>query len=114
MAPETGHVTLQEITESPPVIGDMVLYQLSEADAEAINRRYDHARARFAEMREAKTGYQAHVGNSVQPEDLVPMVVTRVWPTASINGKVFLDGSDDFWVRTVEQGTAPGSWSYIS
>ena len=84
-----------------PTIGRIVIYTLTSMDAEAINRRREHAAAHMAEHRANSTGVMVHVGNEVYQGQEFPMIITRVWgPDAgsAVNGTVLLDGSDTFWV----------------
>jgi hypothetical protein len=98
-------------TAPVPTIGRIVHYTLSEADAEAINRRRDDAVAaahnpRFAD-RQKPMGEQVHIGNRVNPGEMYPMVIVRVWgstPTSAVNGQVLLDGNDVLWVTSVSLG----------
>jgi hypothetical protein len=90
-----------------PTIGRIVLYTLTDQDAEAINRRRTTGRA-IAERMAADppawpAGAQAHIGNTVHQGDQFPMVITRVWghdASSAVNGTVLLDGSDTFWATS--------------
>lgn len=95
-----------------PTIGRIVHYQLTARDAEAINRRRRHAEDNMAEIRLRQTGYQAHVGNKVNAGVSVPMIVTAVWAGDLVNGQVFLDGNDTFWVMSAPQGGEEGQWEW--
>lgn len=90
-----------------PSIGRIVLYTLSEQDAEAINRRRVQADMHIEEHRERGDGSQVHVGNSVHAGAVYPMVIIRTWgdtPDSSVNGQVLLDGNDTLWVTSVSVG----------
>lgn len=97
-----------------PTIGHLVHYQLSEQDAEQVNRRradFDGARR---EGRVA-TGHVAHFGNHVRAGEVYPAMVVRVWaPTsyAAVQLQVFLDGSDTLWATSRTEGDEPGQWSW--
>ena len=93
-------------------IGTIVLYRLSQADADAINRRREDAAANRDNMRKDKTGYQAHIGNRVETNEIFPMMIIRAWSFTCVNGKVMLDGTDDLWVESVDKGSdLPGHWT---
>lgn len=56
-------------------------------------------------------------GSTVNTTDAYPLLITKVWDggeaateTTLVNGQVFLDGNDTFWVTSVQQGTKPGQW----
>lgn len=86
-----------------PTIGRVVLYTLTEQDAEAINRRRDHARTHMDEHRANSNGVMVHVGNSVRQGNQFPMIITKVWGPdiySAVNGTVMLDGSDTFWATS--------------
>lgn len=85
--------------------GRIVHYVISQMEADEINRRRKDA-ADIQDRLKAGTwplGAQAHVGNTVSAGDHIPMVVVRVWnrDTGMVNGKVLLDGNDDFWATSV-------------
>ncbi len=94
------------------LLGDIVIYQLSALDAEGVNRRREHASHNMDMMRVTKTGYQAHVGNRVHIGEAVPMIVTQIWRSEMVNGKVILDGTDSLWVTSATKGEGPGTWSH--
>lgn len=94
-----------------PTVGRIVQYVMREQDAEAINRRRQHARDHMDEHRANSNGVQVHVGNEVKAGDVFPLVITRVWgsdPTSAFNGQVLLDGNDLFWATSTHIGTGPG------
>ena len=102
-----------------PTIGRIVLYTLTSEDAEAINRRRDHATKHMDAHRANANGVMVHVGNRVEQGQQFPMIITRVWgpdarhrSTILVNGTVMLDGSDTYWatsrgVDTTDQAKAP-------
>lgn len=105
-------------TEAPlpvPSIGRIVRYRLNAAQAEQINRRRKDAREKMPLHGFFKTGAQVHVGNDVKAEDEFPMIITRVWgsgPDSYVNGQLFLDGNDLFWVTSVKVGEGSGTFSW--
>lgn len=98
-----------------PTIGRIVLYTLHEQDADAINRRREHARTHLDDHHANANGVQIHVGNRADEGDVFPMVITRVWgvsPTSAVNGQVLLDGNDLYWVTSVSVGSGPHTFSW--
>ena len=107
-----------------PRVGDWVVHRLHEFQAEAINKRRADAR-RFA-LEQAQSvaplkdaGFVVHTGNNVRAGQEFPMLVVRVWESNHdqpgdwlVNGQVFLDGSDVFWVTSARQGGEPGEFHY--
>jgi hypothetical protein len=90
-----------------PSVGRIVHYQLTESDAEAINRR----RADFAASPPANTGFQAHVGNRAEEGQVLPAMVVRTFGgDAAINLQVQLDGTDTYWATSRSEGDRPGGW----
>jgi hypothetical protein len=88
-----------------PDIGQIVLYALTEEQAEAITRR----------RRES-----AGLGLSVLPGDAVPLlVVARASGysdgLSAVSGRLLLDDEDEdsWWVTSVTEGVAPGAWRPI-
>ena len=100
-----------------PTIGRVVLYCLSEDDAREINRRRTSV-GEIHEQIQNKTwplGAQAHLGNKVYEGDVYPGLVVRVFGEDSINIKVELDGTDQFWATTksVSEGPVPGYFHWM-
>ena len=105
--------------------GDLVWYQLDEADAEGISQRrenfqvfnhgssghkHPHQQGRAGGQRLA-TGHVAHIGNPVRAGQVCAAQVTYVNDTdQTLNLRVILDGSDVQWACSVPQGDAPGTW----
>jgi hypothetical protein len=92
-----------------PTVGRIVLYTLSEADAERINARRDDAIAWAKEhkLNPEHTGKQVHIGNVARAGDVYPMIIVRVWgstPESAVNGQVLLDGNDTLWVTSAVAG----------
>jgi hypothetical protein len=106
-------------------IGTTIVYVLSAQDAEAINRRRTTgvAIAERMTLGQWPAGAQAHVGNPVQEGMAFPGVVVRDWSEesgaagvdAKPNLQVWLDGSDGYWVTSVEEDGSkkpkPGTFS---
>lgn len=98
-----------------PYIGEIVLYKLSADDAEDINRRRKDARDNWGRIRDEKSGYQAHVGQTTEEAgNIFPMIVTLAWHNGMANGQVILDGNDSLWVTSVSEGDDPGEWQPIT
>lgn len=105
-----------------PSLGRIVVYVLSEQDAEQINRRRTNGKSiqeRLAQQPPAwPAGAQAHIGNYASAGDEVPCLIVHVWPDefgsgiSGINGQAFLDGNDSLWVTSVKEGTEPGTWHW--
>ena len=105
-----------------PTIGRIVLYTLTEDDAVQINRRRTTGPA-IAEriknnsienisLQRWPIGAQAHIGNSVTPGEVYPMVITRVWSDTTVNGQVLLDGNDTLWATSATEGAGPHEWHW--
>ncbi len=83
-------------------IGEVVQYHLSPIDVERIRER------------RTTSGY----GNAPYVGELVPLVITKVWPNEfgdgvpGVSGQAILDGSDTLWVTSVGPNLAgsPGTW----
>lgn len=89
-----------------PSVGRIVVYKLTEQDADAINKRRKDAATHLDTHRINSNGVQIHVGNSVTAGDVFPMIITRAWgatENSSVNGQVLLDGNDLFWATSVSQ-----------
>jgi len=87
-------------------VGKIVLYCLSEEDAQAINRRRVINAASDPNW---SKGAQAHIGNQVMAEDVYPAIITRCWGD-TCNLQVFLDGNDSYWATSRTEGDEPGDW----
>lgn len=112
---------MSDTSQPVPSIGRIVHYTLSEADAEAINRRREdavlYAANPYNPPRVAKkpTGFQVHRGNPAHEGDVLPMLIVRVWgssPDSVVNGQVFLDGNDTLWVTSVPRGEGNRRWAW--
>lgn len=81
-----------------PSVGRIVHYTLTDADASLIEQR-----------RNATTD----IGNRAEEGQVFPAVVVRVFePAASVNLKVLLDGTDDYWATSRSEGEGAGRWSW--
>jgi hypothetical protein len=85
-----------------PDIGQVVLYSLTEEQAEEINRRRQQTSA---------PGYPG-----VIPGDTVPMLVEACAAgyddgICAVAGRLLIDDEDEnWWVTSVTEGVAPGAW----
>lgn len=75
-----------------PSVGRIVHYKLTPNDVRRIENDREH--------------YDL-AANSVNPGDVYPMLIVRVWapgnPASAVQGQVFLDGEDSLWVTSVSQ-----------
>lgn len=97
-------------------IGRIVHYVLSVEDSTKINKRRRDAQARFYPHL-IEDGAQIHYGNDTRPGDILPMIVTAVWPDDLVSGQVFLDGNDTFWAQSIhpmpeEETNTMGYWMW--
>ena len=96
-----------------PSIGRIVHYTLTDADAEAINRRRADTMRNIDEHRQRADGSQVHFGNSVEAGDVFPMVIIRVWnEIGTVNGQVLLDGNDTYWASSRMPGDTQGTYRW--
>lgn len=94
-----------------PTIGRIVIYKLTQDDADKINRRRTTGLSIAERMRDDKwpTGAQAHIGDKVKAYSDLPMIITAVYdgPVEGsaniIDGQVFLNGTDTFWAQGIEE-----------
>lgn len=91
-----------------PTLGRIVHYVLSEADAEAVNRRRDD----FDTATPGHTGLQAHVGNRAEAGQVFPATVVRTFGGDAANLQVSLDGTDTYWATSRQEGDQPGTWCW--
>lgn len=85
------------MTNSQPALGQIVLYKLSQMDADLIGAR----RA------------TAFYGNDVFAGEVFPAIIVRHWDesdTAQL--QVFLDGNDTYWATSRRQGEEESQWLY--
>jgi hypothetical protein len=120
-----------------PSQGRIVLYTLTANDAQQINRRRTTGAAIADRIKnnalplsklpitEAMPphwplGAQAHIGNDAHEGETYPCMIVRVWPDEfgagkpGINGQVFLDGNDTYWVTSIAEAPTPqpNYWSW--
>lgn len=106
-----------------PTLGRIVWFRLAGYQADEINRRRaDALRWRPSDAahsldqhRGAGDGSQIHVGNEVKAGQIVPAMIVAVWgdkPESAVNLKCFLDGSDDYWVRSTAVGAPDHDGKY--
>jgi len=79
-----------------PTIGQIVIYRLNVNDAAQIRERPAHP----------------HAIVRVGAGERYPMLVTRVIDTQTVNGMVFADGEDTFWVAGRQIGSRAGEWQF--
>ncbi len=95
------------------ILGEIVLLKLDAQLEEEINRRRADATANMDNIRETKTGFQAHVGSYVGGGGQVVMIVVKVWGDECVNGQVILDGNDSLWLQSVVRGNGLREWQPI-
>lgn len=120
---EDGSMSVAPLDCPPPKLaiiptqGRIVLYCLSEEDADAINRcrTQGNSVAVRAKSGHWPMGAQAHLGNAVLAGDVFPAMVVRVIEDDLINIQVFLDGTDIFWAanKSVSDGPVPGCFHWM-
>lgn len=99
-----------------PTIGRIVLYKMSDTDAQKVNKRRADAHSHMREHIERSNGVMVHVGNEVHEGDVFPAVVVKTWgttPTSPVNLKVEMDGSDTYWATSRMVGEHPGSYHWM-
>lgn len=96
-------------------VGRIVHYVLSEQDAGEINDR--RKAANQAPKAERLPGAQYYNGNRVEAGQHVAMGIVAVWnQDGLINGKCFLDGTDEHWVTSKSfdnEEKKPYTWHWI-
>lgn len=97
-------------------VGRIVLYVLCDSDVQQINRRRTNGERIRKMMSEGKwpEGAQAHIGNPVAVSEIFPAVVIRAWTETNGNMKVLLDGNDELWATSIDEGAEaePGTWHW--
>jgi hypothetical protein len=89
-----------------PDIGQVVLYSLTEEQADEINRRRQLSAAQS-------------YGPGVIPGDTVPMLVAACAAgyddgVSAVAGRLLLDDDDEnWWVTSVTEGVVPGAWRLL-
>lgn len=116
-SPQTG---LTKGNPMQPIIGQHVLYKLSEYDAGEITRRRADFAAFNAAHRDAaaqpgdfpgRSGHVGHFGNPVREGDVCPAFITAAFGLAGANLQVLLDGNDAYWATSRAPGDQPGQWA---
>jgi len=95
---------------SEPTLGRIVLYRLSEYDAQAINKRRKDAYDSAAYAN--NNGIVVHVGNQASEGQQVPAVIVRVWQGGAVNLQCLLDGNDVYWATSRKEGEDGNTWSW--
>ena len=107
-------MTTPEVSTTPvPTQGRIVLYRLSQYDADQINRRRKDYVERVAWFSAIRPGVQVHAGNIVSVGDVFPAMIVQVWgpdPTSSVNLQVHLDGTDTYWATSRHVGEKDGDY----
>ena len=99
-----------------PTVGRIVLYRFTKEQAAEVNRRRDHAKANIDFHRVNANGVQVHMGNDVYVGPDYPatiIIVHGVTADSYVNLKVHLDGTDDYWARSVRCGDEPGDYHWM-
>lgn len=84
-----------------PSVGRTVLYTLDASDVSTIQAR---------RIRDNCPGNPVSVGR------VFPLIISCVWgepatETTCVNGQVILDGPDQLWVTSRQQGEGEGTWA---
>ena len=103
-----------------PTIGRIVIFKITEEQAQQINRRRTSGAIISDKIKEDEwpMGAQAHIGNSAFAGEEFPLVIVRIWPNEfgsgipGINGQVLLDGNDVLWVSSAGEGPENGQWHW--
>jgi hypothetical protein len=108
--------------------GRIVYYVFDERSADEVNRRRTTGPSIASRMRTVITtvtpgepigawpaGAQAHIGPAVAVGDILPAMVVRVNSDTSVNLKVMLDGTDEYWATAVDfaENKRPRSWHWM-
>jgi hypothetical protein len=104
------------VSEIIPTLGRIVYYRIPSYLVEQINRRRQHATEAMDYHRWKKNGTMVHVGNAVTAGQIVPAMIVAVWgttPKSAVNLKLFLDGSDDYWVTSTSVGDEDGKYHWM-
>lgn len=99
-----------------PTLGRIVYYRLAQWNVEEINRRREDATREMDYHRWKKNGVMLHVGNEVKAGQIVPATIVAVWgdtPESAVNLKLFLDGSDEYWVSSTSVGDQDGRYHWM-
>lgn len=108
-------------------VGRIVHYVLTEDDCKTINERRRIGK-QIDDSRGVLDGLMVYAGNHAIAGQHMPMMVVAVWPNEygpnfdGVNGQVFLDGNDSYWVTSKkyddtpevrEERFLPGTWHWI-
>lgn len=91
-----------------PTLGRIVLYTLSERDAEGIRFLTDRAAS-------VNRGAVAPIGDDAWAGETYPAIIVGVPGPAApgmVNLKVWLNGTHDYWASSVYEGDGPGTWHW--
>lgn len=106
---------LKPVEETPvPTIGRIVLYTLTDQDADRINKRRNSLSGIGADMT-PDSRFELEGGNKAAQGDVFPMIIVKVWgstPGSAVNGQVFLDGNDTLWVTSKQVGVGAGTFGW--
>lgn len=91
-----------------PSIGRIVHYTLSAGDVTMINQRRAALKASLQSAGEASP----YIGNTVEAGQVYPAQIVRHFGGSTVNLKVALDGSDDYWATSRAEGEAQGNWAW--
>ena len=101
-----------------PTLGRIIHYTLTQQDVDQIMRRRTSASEIASRMAATPPGWpagaQAHIGNTVRPGQIVPVIIVAVWSEVCINGRAMLDGTDEYWVSSAMFSPEPnqGMWHW--
>lgn len=87
------------MTKIVPTVGRVVLYKLSQHDADTILRAL---------------GFKP--GNSMREGDVLPAIIVKTWgntPESAVNLQVLLDGAGVHWVPSRCVGDVPGTYHWM-
>lgn len=79
-----------------PTLGRIVLYTLTDADADVITQ--------------SRAG--ALIGNPARAGEQYPAMVVRTFGGDAVNLQVHLDGGDLYWATSRQEGDQPGTWCW--
>lgn len=80
-----------------PTIGRIVHYTLTQADADAIQKRRTEA---------------VTTANMTAAEQTYPAIVVRTFGGPAANLQVLLDGPDTYWATSRAEGDGAGFWAW--
>jgi len=109
---------IRRISMSPiPQPTNVVLYCLTQDDADKINKRRNDSMESLDKHKANSDGTVLHFGGEVYSGERYPMLILRVWgdnPTenSDVNGLVFADGAEGYWVQGVCYGEGRGEFTW--